>query len=143
MSSTPRLLTEGQFETEETTQIRSAERRIDALESEMAELREQLRSVVGMAALLKRQLAPVFSSKHGEVASPVVNDAVEKWRNRFGPTGSKLIDVLEVGPSTRNKLRPALGCGWSTLDALLKKFKDVGLIEKDGDAYRLRVGGAL
>lgn len=136
-------LLEGQIESPESSELRELARRLDDAESEIQGLREQLRQVVSMAAFMKRQLAPLFSGEQGKgsavpPADVNANTLLDKWRNRFGPTGARLIDVLEVGPSTRNKLRPALQCGWSTLDALLKKFKDVGLIERDGDSYRLR-----
>lgn len=133
------LLLEGHIETEEQSELRALAHRVEQLEDRTQELGEQLKSVVQMAALLKRQLAPVFTGKQTEPVPSSANDAVEKWKNRFGPIGARLVEILELGPSTRNKLRPALQCGWSTLDALLKKFRDVGLIEKDGDSYKLRV----
>lgn len=142
MSSAPLL----ESRLEEPRDVAELRVHVQELEREVRKLRQDCvdASRKAVESLLRQMFSPLHratSTLVGESSAAEVpsNDALSKWRNRFGPTGSRLIEILELGPSTRDKLRPALGCGWSTLDALLKKFKDVGLIEKDGGSYGLRV----
>lgn len=65
--------------------------------------------------------------------------AWENWKQRFPGKTAAIIDaLLDGGKMNRDQLRIATQSGWSTLDAGLKRLKDVGLLLHDGKFYSLK-----
>jgi len=70
---------------------------------------------------------------------PHVSAAWDKWKQTFpGKTAAIIDTLLAGGKMNRDQLRIATQSGWSTLDAGLKKLKDVGLLLKEGNYYYLK-----
>ena len=63
----------------------------------------------------------------------------EKMKQKLGGKQAEIIQaLLDHGPATRSQLRVITGSGMSTVDAVTAKLRDMGLIVKVGDSWKLR-----
>jgi hypothetical protein len=72
--------------------------------------------------------------------TPMVKEAWSAWINKLGGKPAQFIEALLIHKSmTRVQLKIVTRSGSSTVDVVLKKLRDLSLIEKDGGGqWRLR-----
>jgi hypothetical protein len=154
MSSRPLLGAGQSFEVDENDSLR---RKVERLESEVADVRRQLREAklklsTANLPLLKIQklLGPwhdAINELYGEFdgvefsSSPQnKNSAVwESWKQKLGGGTAKVIDALLLhGEANTIQLSIATGLHRTTIPALIHKLNKASLINKNGGKFSLK-----
>jgi vacuolar-type H+-ATPase subunit D/Vma8 len=116
--------------------------RIDSLEKEVSELREELsRNMKQVSDLLRSARITFGNSSQSTAASPqpVESDKWEKLKVKLGGKMSEVIEVLQIsGNVTITQLRNQTGGALSTVKAAVYKLRDMGLLVKNGDGWSLK-----
>lgn len=139
MSNTQPLL-EGRIVSESETEflnaLRPAEKQIVELHREVKEIREQLSDIQGVFAALR----VVLSSENGRPSAVVgANPVWEDLKRKLGGKQAEVIDSLQkLGAMSRGELRAATQSGWSTVDAVIAKLRDQGIISKRNGKWSLK-----
>jgi len=149
---------EGKVLPDEVTRLR---REIAGLELELQQAKKEAFGAKQAAsdatqaiASLRKVLDPLYTSLrmiYGEISRVEVesqvgqgngaagNSKLEVWKQKLGGKAAAVLEVLEIGPRNRQQLKDSVRCGQSTIDALTKKLRDLGLIEKNGNNFSLSV----
>jgi hypothetical protein len=157
------LQLEGQVDTRDET-IRSLEHAIESLTRKLTQTDEALRlernrngQMEHAFRELRRLTQPFYKllgAVHGELDGLGIDGAVsatpqapqfdprwEAWKQKLGPglAPARIIDALLThGPLNRTQLRQVAELGWSTLDAATSRLKNLSLIEKVSDRWKLK-----
>ena len=69
-------------------------------------------------------------------------ESMKRWEStaaELGGTEGEIIRMLmKTGPKTNKQLRPLIRCAYSTTAILTLKLKNMGFLEKQGNAYALK-----
>lgn len=161
----PQLSGDPEFEQQKSEEVR-LRREISGLERELQEAREEAQEAKQASAdairairELRRQLEPMFKAlkmvfgeisrvdADEQIAAGSTNGTQSKsdsiWQQRKNKIGGRAGDAIQAfldldKALTRDQIRIALGCGWTTVDAAIKKLSDMGLIERSGREWRLK-----
>jgi hypothetical protein len=133
-------------------------RKYERLQDELAdaklriqESRNQAARALHVQAKLRQQLEPWYSALRnlfedlpGDPGSPDVATAAldkrwETWIVKLGGKQSEFIRaMLDHGAMTREQLKISTHSGSSTVDFVLRKLKELSLIDKNGGRYSLK-----
>lgn len=108
---------------------------LKALRRQLGPLYNSLQMVFGdLDAVISEEPPAVFGGATPSAPSP---DRYEQWKRKLGGKTADAITALQSHSMTRGQVRIALASGWTTVDASLKKLRDLGLIEKVDGKFRL------
>lgn len=133
--------------------LRELSRKLEHAELEARHTREDMARVLQRLREMTLPFLQLLRAIHGEIdaVAPVSNPPApvapqfdprwEAWKQQLGvgTAPARVIDALLThGPLNRTQLREAGELGWSSLDAATSRLKNLSLVEKVGDRWRLK-----
>jgi hypothetical protein len=144
MSSNRPLLADAPHIVDPADEMAKLREDLHALRSELEDFREEFEQGRDRIGNLYHALRAIFGSDGATTPSgasaPSKSDAGwEKWKAKLGGKQAEIIQtLLDHGPMTRSQLRVATGSGMSTVDQCIYKLRDLGLVVRHGDSWRLK-----
>ncbi len=163
MSSRPLLASAGPTEDERAAELASLRRRVERLESDLADARLEIQrernrsaSVARAVGAVRNQLEPMYRALcalfgdldatgatsptvGAEPVPPRVTAAWEQWKRKLGGKQAEFIDaLLEHGALTSTQLSVVAHCHPSNVSKIIYKLNRAGLISKNGNKFSLK-----
>jgi hypothetical protein len=116
--------------------------RMDSLEKEISELREELARNMKQVSDLLRSARITFGNAAPNVPASSGSVESDKWEKLKAKLGGKMAQVIEAlqltQVATRTQLKNQTGGALGTIDQAVYKLRDMGLLVKNGDGWSLK-----
>jgi len=136
----PNLLGNGEVhEAEVINEDAGTRRELESLRADLKDLRNTYGRDRQQLLSMLNGLRALFGKNDGTTVQSTTPDKWDAIKSKFGGKMAQIIEALQLsGSANRTQLKKMTGGAMATVDQAVYKLRDMGLIVKDGDQWRLK-----